>query len=99
MLTSYRLMTHFESGSGFGIRGKFKEEEVTMVKLDASLDHLLIKKGRIIANPEREDICRSQIQVQFDEDIADLLSAPVGNHMLFVYGDHAAELEALKFYL
>ena len=99
MLESYCLMTHFESGVGFGIRGKFHEKEITMVKLDASLDFLLIKKGKIIENPERDDICRSQILVSFDEDIHDLLQSPVGNHMLFLYGDHSKELEAFSYFL
>ena len=99
MLESYRLMTHFESGLGFGIRGKFKEQEITMAKLDASLDQLLIKKGRIVVNPERDDICRSQILVQFEEDIQDLLDSPFGNHMLFFYGDHRGELEAFSYFL
>ena len=99
MLESYRLMTHFESGTGFGIRGKFSLKDVTMVKLDASLDRLLVKKGKIVENQERDDICRSQILVQFEDDIDELLQDPIGNHMLFIYGDHQKELEALRLFL
>lgn len=94
MVTSYRLMTHYESGMGFGIRGKFKESEVTMAKFSPNLDRFVVKEGKILANLEENDYCRSQIQVSFGEGISDLIENPAGNHMLFAYGSHKAILDA-----
>ena len=66
-----------------------------MVKLAPELDRLVLKRGKITNNLEEEDICRTQIKVKFEDDIADCLEHPAGNHMIFTYDDVASTLEAL----
>lgn len=94
MLSSYALHSHFESNEGIGIKGEFFLKDVTMFKLDASLDRYVIKEGKIVSNLSEGNLCRSQIVVEFGEGIDDLISDPCGNHMLFVYGHHKKLIEA-----
>ena len=99
MVLDYTLATHFESGLGFGIRGKFPKGKMTMAKLNAELTDLRALSCRVMENPLRADLCRSQIRVRFDDDIHELVERPYGNHMAFVQGDVRAELLALFSYL
>ena len=91
----YSLLTHYESGMGFGIRLKLEERPITLVKVDPKIDRIVLKKGNVISNLERNDLCRTQIKVKFDEEIGDLLSNPPGNHVIFTYEDVAETLKAL----
>ena len=95
MGNTYSLMTHFESGMGFGIRLKLAKQEVTMVKIAPELDRVVLKKGKILNNLEEDDICRTQIRVKFEDDISDCLEHPAGNHMVFTYDNVASTLSAL----
>lgn len=99
MVASYTLATHFESGLGFGIRGKFPKGKMTAAKLNADLSDLRALSCRIIDNPLRADLCRSQIRVRFDDDVSELVERPYGNHMAFVYGDVRRRLLDLFAYL
>ena len=99
MLRSYTLGTHFESGLGFGIRGEFPKAKMTMAKMKGDLTAMRALTCRVIENPLRADLCRSQIRVRFDDDIHELVEKPYGNHMAFVEGDHRAELLKLFDYL
>ena len=99
MVRNYTLATHFESGLGFGIRGEFPKGKMTMVKLSQDLTKFRALSCRVIENPLRADLCRSQIRVRFDDDIAELVENPYGNHMAFLSGDVREELLALFDYL
>ena len=99
MLRSYTLGTHFESGLGFGIRGEFPKAKMTMAKMKSDLTAMRALTCRVIENPLRADLCRSQIRVRFDDDIHELVEKPYGNHMAFAEGDHRAELLKLFDYL
>ncbi len=92
MTKSFTLATHFESGLGFGIRGQMKEEEITAVKISPDLKHVRLLSGRIKRNLFEKNLCRTQIEVAFDEDIDCLLSDPYGNHMVFLYGNRVEEI-------
>ena len=94
MLSSYTLPTHFESGSGIAIAGKFKKKRITVAKVKADLSDIRVMGGSIIDNLSEANLCRSQIVVQFDEGLEPLVKDPYGNHMLFCYGDYADELKA-----
>jgi L-fucose isomerase-like protein len=87
--SNFTLPTHFESGTGIGIQGNFKKNAFTAAKLNPDLSALRVYTGQIEGNLKEAHLCRSQIQVKFKEDIADLLLRPYGNHLLFIYGDHS----------
>lgn len=93
------LMSHFESGEGVGIRGKFLLEDCTVFKLSPTLQEAYVFEGKITANLEKENLCRSQLEVKFDEDISSLLDRPFGNHLLLCYGKEKERLETLLPYL
>ena len=96
MLSSYSLATHFESGLSFALRGQLKKLPVTAIKVSPDLDDIRAIEGRIADNPVQARLCRTQIKVKFDEPIAPLIHDPYGNHLIFGYGRHKAEIEALK---
>jgi len=99
MVSKYEFMTHFESGLGIGIRGTMKTEPVTVFKLSPRLEAYHVAEGRIIENLSRENLCRTQISIKFDSDIADFLLHPYGNHLMVSYGSLSKDIvELLKTY-
>lgn len=99
MTKSFTLGTHFESGLGFGIRGKFAKSKLTLCKISPSLSKIRALSCRVIDNPVRADLCRSQIKLRFDDEIDCLLSSPYGNHCVFVNGDKAKDIASFYAYL
>lgn len=93
MCESYHLDTHFESGIGVGVKGELKKGAVTIVKISSDLKRYFVSSGAIEENLDRGDLCRTQIKVSLAESVSYFLKAPLGNHHLVVYGDHAAELK------
>ena len=90
MVTSYRLRSHFESGQAVGIQGEISPGEVTLVRIGGvQLDRLWSVNGEATSAPPKEDLCRTQLEVRVPpEALAELLHAPLGNHILVVPGRH-----------
>ena len=99
MVNSYTLATHFESGLGFGIRGQFPTEKMTMAKVNADLGFIRAYTCDVKDNLLRHDLCRSQILIHFDQEMRPLVDNPYGNHVAFASGDIKEELEDLFDYL
>ena len=99
MCEDYRLDTHFESDHGIGIAGTMKKESITCFKIKPDLSSLRAKEGKIIGTPFKKNMCRTQIDVAFDEPIEEMIAAPFGNHMVFVYGNRKEELKEFFEYL
>lgn len=87
MCLSYEFDTHFESGVGVAIKGRLNLGKVTIFKLSSTLDKYEVFDGKISANLGQSNLCRTQIKVDFNEDITPLISSPLGNHLLIIYGD------------
>lgn len=92
MCLSYKFDTHFESGIGLGIAGRLNLGKVTLVKVNKNFSKIQVLEGKITANLGRNDLCRTQVKVQFDEDISSLLADPLGNHIILFYGAHKKEI-------
>lgn len=92
MCLSYEFDTHFESGLGVAIKGRLNLGNVTIFKLNSSLDRFEVFEGKISANLHQNNLCRTQIKVIFNEDIDSLLHAPLGNHLVICYGAHKKEI-------
>ncbi len=92
MCKDFSLDTHFESGIGVGIHGELKESEVTLFKINANLDKFVAYTGKIIENTYKDNLCRTQIKVHFDDNVSSLLSSPLGNHLLLIYGNRIKEI-------
>lgn len=90
MVTSYKLMTHFESGLGIGVKGELPEGRITLCKIapDYSLENTLCIPATIKENLSLPGYCRTQISVSLNEDgLLELLKASFGNHIIVSYGD------------
>ena len=90
MVTSFKLMTHFESGLGIGIKGELPEGHITLCKIapDYSLEDTLCIPGVLKENLSLPGYCRTQISVSLNEDgLLDILKASFGNHVIVAYGD------------
>ncbi len=87
MAEDYRLTTHFESGIGVAIKGEMKTTEITLFKLGNDLRHYYVAEGRIRANLNEPDLCRTQIRIRL-ADVKYFLTNPLGNHHIVVYGHH-----------
>ena len=96
MCTSYHFDTHFESGTGVGVKGELEEREISVFRIDNSLSRFVLLKGRIVENYKFDNLCRTQILLQLEDDVTYFLRNPLGNHHLIVYGQ---DTEALKDYL
>lgn len=96
MCTSYHFDTHFESGTGVGVKGELEEREISVFRIDNSLSRFVLLKGRIVENYKFDNLCRTQILLQLEDDVTYFLRNPLGNHHLIVYGQ---DTDALKDYL
>jgi len=87
MAESYDVMTHFESGIGVALRGKMKETDITIFKLNPNLKDYYVAEGKITENLKERNLCRTQIVIKLD-DVKYFLTSPHGNHHIIVYGKH-----------
>lgn len=96
LVRNYRLRSHFESGIGVAFEGELPEGPVTLARIGGrDLDALWLAEGRAVVTPPREDLCRTQLAVELDHGVVgDLLRAPLGNHLVVVYGHHRARLQS-----
>ena len=92
MCKSFTLDSHFESGIGVAIRGKLKEQKVTIFKLSRNLKDYYVTTGTIIKNLDENNLCRTQILLKIDDNIEYFLNRPYGNHHVVVYGDFKKDI-------
>lgn len=78
----YNLKTHFESGIGVAVDGHLPEGKAMMFKVDAALDRYFLSEIQIRKNLSENNLCRTQIEVKVDQDVAYFLKEPCGNHHL-----------------
>ena len=95
MCLSYKFDTHFESGIGLGIAGRLNLGKVTVLKVNKDWSKFQAFDAKITANLGRNDLCRTQVKVEFDDDISSLLTDPLGNHIVICLGAHKKEIEGL----
>jgi len=94
MLSHYKFNTHFESKIGVAIEGDMFLENVTIFRMNKDLKHFSIYEGKIVNTLHRDNLCRTQIEVECNDDISSLLRNPMGNHQIVFYGHHKKELES-----
>ena len=95
LVKGYALRSHFESSLGVGIQGELEPGPVTLARIGgADLKEVFLADGELQANGDSELRCRTQVQVQLQSDVRDLLSNPLGNHLVLIRGHWAAQLRA-----
>jgi L-fucose isomerase-like protein len=92
MCLSYEFDTHFESGIGLGVKGRLNLGKVTIFKMNANLKDYEVFEGQIVENLYKNNLCRTQVKVQFSEPIDEMFTSPNGNHLLIFFGAHKDEL-------
>lgn len=95
LVEEVELHTHFESGLGIGLRGRFAPGWVTLLRLGGpALERCWLAEGEIVGSGTADDVCRTQVTVRLDHTpVGSLLEAPLGNHLVMVPGRHSARLE------
>lgn len=97
--SSYSIRSHFESGLGIAIQGEVKEGSVTLLRLGGKdLKSIWTAEGNLILKANEENLCRTQVEilVNDNEKLEELLSNPLGNHIVMIHGWHSEKL--LKWY-
>jgi L-fucose isomerase-like protein len=97
MVDGYTLRSHYESGSGVAIQGRIPEGPATVFRIGGrEMKCLWIAEGEIIGASSDGDMCRTQVEVRLTDGgtAADLLTRPLGNHVLLVRGRYADRLTA-----
>ena len=92
MTKSYKLDTHYESNIGVAIKGEMKENVITIFKLSRNLKDYFVTSGKIIKNLNETNLCRTQIEVEIDNNIEYFLNRPYGNHHIIFYGNYVKEI-------
>ncbi|GAK56104.1 L-fucose isomerase 2 domain protein [Candidatus Vecturithrix granuli] len=93
LLTDYTISTHFETGKGTAIQGYFREEEVTVLRLNNTLDKAFIAPGKVLRRPKYDSACRTQLEVKLPPSAVQALREnPLGNHHLILPHDHTEVL-------
>lgn len=94
LTTGYEITTHFESGLGAALAGSLPGGPVTLVRLGGrDLRRYWVVEGEAVPTTPREGLCRTQLAVRLRrEHIEELLTAPLGNHIVLVRGHHRSRL-------
>ena len=96
LVTRFELRSHFESGLGVALAGDLPAGGVTLLRLGGrGLDALFLAEGEVVQAPRRDDLCRTQVDVQLEpRQVASLLDRPLGNHLVLIPGRFASRLRA-----
>ena len=92
MTTSYKLLTHFESNEGIGIKGEMPTGEISICKLALTkkgfFEDSLAIEGTIKENASLPGYCRTQIIVEISEtDLVSFYKNDFANHCIIAYGN------------
>jgi L-fucose isomerase-like protein len=96
MVGSLRLRSHFESGLGVALAGEFAPGPVTLLRVGGRrLDRVWACDGELVSRDAQENLCRTQAAVRLSEGrVGELLSQPLGNHLILARGHHAKRFRA-----
>ena len=87
MASSYRYMTHFESGTGTAIKAELPLGKVTIMKVSPELDRMVLIPAEIVRNQSEPGLCRTQVIVKAPGADAYFLKESLANHHVIVPGD------------
>lgn len=94
LLDQFDVDSHYETGLGTAVAGRFEAEKITVFRLDNQLSKTFISEGAVISTHKSDHACRTQIEVSIPEKDAELLKHhPLGNHHLILPGHHKSLLK------
>ncbi len=93
LLTEHTVTTHFETGKGTAIQGRWATDNITIFRLNNTLNNAFIAPGKVLQRPRHAEACRTQIEVKLPESaVYSLRENPLGNHHLILPHDYTATL-------
>ncbi len=96
-LSGFSVNSHFETGKGTAVQGKFNWQGVTVFRFSNKLDRLFAAYGKAVNGIYEENACRTQLRVELAEkDSLELKNNPLGNHHLVLPGDRLQQLIILS---
>ncbi|MBU2510389.1 hypothetical protein KJ966_03590 [bacterium] len=96
LVSDFEIRTHFETGIGTAIQGEFTGDEITIFRLDDTLERIFTTTGKIINRPRYASACRTQIEIELPKEAVDSLREnPLGNHHLVLPGNHKDVIDLL----
>ncbi len=96
MVSQYKIRSHFESGLSVGIEGEFDKGRITLLRLGGkNIEKLWVAEGEILEACSVENFCRTQVHVKVHKEhgVEELLSSPLGNHLVMLRGKHKTILK------
>lgn len=82
-LSSFNITTHYETGVGTAIQGKFIKEKAGVFRVNSKLDKYMLLEGEIIDTPNHSFACRTQVEFKTTKQQTELLkNNSLGNHHL-----------------
>ena len=94
LLKEFSLDTHFETNEGLAVQGHLNAKEVTIFRLDNTLNRIFITKAPVKRIPKLKTACRTQVEVTLTDSAIDYFrNNPFGNHHLLIPGDHVQRLK------
>jgi len=98
-VSEYNTDTHFETGKSAAIQGSVPFDELTVFRMNRSLNRAFISKGTVKERPQHDFACRTQLEVALPaRDIRKMKEDPLGNHHLLVPGDCTSLLQMACLY-
>ena len=94
LIKDISLDTHFETDEGLAVQGHLIAKEVTIFRLDSSLNRIFITKATVKRIPKMKNACRTQVEVALtDSAVSYFRNDPFGNHHLLIPGNHVQRLK------
>ena len=96
MVDKYKLRSHYESGLSVGIEGELSKGKATLFRLGGkNVDKVWISNAEILESGSEKNMCRTQVKIKLHGSYkpADLLTEPLGNHMLLLRGSYSKEMQ------
>lgn len=96
LISNLRLDTHYESDRGVGMHGDFESGPVTVVRVGGNrMERLWLAEGEILRPGDEPNLCRTQVELRLEAGaVGQLLSDPLGNHLVMIRGNHADRLRS-----
>lgn len=92
MLDNVCIPTHFESGIGLAVSGKFKEKDFTVFKVCPEQSLFAIQSGQVETHEFSQHLCRTQIALSLAGAESYFLNRALGNHHIIVAGNQKKAL-------
>ena len=86
IVQDYCYDTHFESGIGVAVHGRFPEGPVTLFKLAPDCRRMFRQEALLVENTYADKLCRTQVVVEAPGAAGYFLRTPIGNHHIIVPG-------------